>query len=131
MHEKSAEAGYAALLAYREHEKLLEGEEQVAEMLRVGRLALLYATLDEQTAATEDGRLAPWTGETDIFITPGHRFRLCDGLMTNFHQPRSTLMMLVAAFMGLERIRRIYAHAVAERYRFHSYGDSSLLLPGG
>ncbi|MFO7855565.1 MAG: tRNA preQ1(34) S-adenosylmethionine ribosyltransferase-isomerase QueA [Paracoccaceae bacterium] len=84
-----------------------------------------------ETAATEDGRLVPWTGETDIFITPGHRFRLCDGLMTNFHQPRSTLMMLVAAFMGLERIRRIYGHAVAERYRFHSYGDSSLLLPAG
>ena len=84
-----------------------------------------------ETAADETGRLHPFRGETDIFITPGHRFRICDGLMTNFHQPRSTLMMLVAALMGLERIRRIYAHAVAERYRFHSYGDSSLLLPRG
>lgn len=84
-----------------------------------------------ETAAGEDGVLRPFRGETDIFITPGHRFRICDGLMTNFHQPRSTLMMLVSALMGMERIRRIYAHAIAARYRFHSYGDSSLLLPEG
>ncbi|MEM9198408.1 MAG: tRNA preQ1(34) S-adenosylmethionine ribosyltransferase-isomerase QueA [Pseudomonadota bacterium] len=73
---------------------------------------------------------AAWQGETDIFITPGYRFRTADGLMTNFHLPRSTLMMLVSALMGLERIREIYAHAIAQKYRFFSYGDTSLLLPG-
>ena len=81
-----------------------------------------------ETAAST-GHLAPWRGETDIFIRPGHRFRVADGLMTNFHLPKSTLMILVAAFMGLERIRRVYAHALAHDYRFLSYGDASLLLP--
>ncbi|EAR50543.1 S-adenosylmethionine:tRNA ribosyltransferase-isomerase [Oceanicola granulosus HTCC2516] len=82
-----------------------------------------------ETAARASGEIAPWTGETDIFIYPGFEFRVADGLMTNFHLPRSTLMMLVSAFMGMERVRAIYAHAVAERYRFFSYGDASLLLP--
>ncbi len=82
-----------------------------------------------ETAADETGRLQPWKGETDIFITPGYRFRLTDALITNFHLPKSTLMMLVSALMGPERIREIYAHAIAERYRFFSYGDGSLLLP--
>ena len=80
-------------------------------------------------AADPGGRLAPWAGETDIFIRPGHQFRIADGLMTNFHLPRSTLMMLVSALMGIERVRAIYAHAIARRYRFYSYGDASLLLP--
>ncbi|PRX31889.1 S-adenosylmethionine:tRNA ribosyltransferase-isomerase [Meinhardsimonia xiamenensis] len=84
-----------------------------------------------ESAAPEPGRVAPFRGETDIFIRPGYDFRIADGLMTNFHLPKSTLMMLVSALMGLERIRQIYAHAVAERYRFFSYGDASLLLPGG
>lgn len=83
-----------------------------------------------ETAAVGEGRVAPWSGETDIFIRPGFRFRVADGLMTNFHLPKSTLLMLVAAMVGLERTRAIYAHAVAERYRFFSYGDASLLLPG-
>jgi S-adenosylmethionine:tRNA ribosyltransferase-isomerase len=82
-----------------------------------------------ESAAGEDGRIAPYRAETDIFIRPGHRFRGIDGLMTNFHLPRSTLVMLVAALMGTERIRALYAHAIAERYRFYSYGDSSLLIP--
>jgi S-adenosylmethionine:tRNA ribosyltransferase-isomerase len=82
-----------------------------------------------ETAATGPRQIRPWVGETDIFIRPGHVFRAVDGLMTNFHLPRSTLIMLVAAFIGLERTRALYAHAVAERYRFFSYGDSSLLLP--
>jgi S-adenosylmethionine:tRNA ribosyltransferase-isomerase len=82
-----------------------------------------------ESAAGEDGLVRPFRGETDIFITPGYRFRVTDGLMTNFHLPKSTLMMLVSALMGVERIRRIYAHAVTERYRFFSYGDASLLLP--
>ncbi len=84
-----------------------------------------------ETAATAPGRSPPGRGETDIFIRPGHRFRIADGLMTNFHLPKSTLLMLVSALMGTERIRAIYAHAIAHRYRFFSYGDASLLLPGG
>lgn len=84
-----------------------------------------------ESAAGEDGRVRPFRGETDIFITPGHRFRATDGLMTNFHLPRSTLFMLVSALMGVERMRALYAHAIRERYRFYSYGDGSLLLPRG
>jgi S-adenosylmethionine:tRNA ribosyltransferase-isomerase len=84
-----------------------------------------------ESAAREDGALAPWQGPTDIFITPGFRFRIADGLMTNFHLPKSTLMMLVSALMGSGRIRAIYAHAIAGKYRFFSYGDASLLLPHG
>lgn len=82
-----------------------------------------------ETAATGPGQIGAWTGKTDIFITPGFRFQIADGLMTNFHLPKSTLMMLVSALMGQDRIRAIYAHAIAQRYRFFSYGDSSLLLP--
>ncbi len=81
-------------------------------------------------SAVQSGVVQPFRGETDIFITPGHRFRAADALMTNFHLPRSTLMMLVSALMGVERVREIYAHAVTARYRFFSYGDASLLLPG-
>ncbi|MFQ1700979.1 tRNA preQ1(34) S-adenosylmethionine ribosyltransferase-isomerase QueA [Loktanella agnita] len=82
-------------------------------------------------SAAVDGRLEPWTGPTDIFITPGFNFQIVDGLMTNFHLPKSTLMMLVSALMGVERIKSIYDHAIAEEYRFFSYGDASLLLPQG
>jgi S-adenosylmethionine:tRNA ribosyltransferase-isomerase len=82
-----------------------------------------------ESAATAKGKIAPWTGETDIFITPGFDFAIADGLMTNFHLPKSTLMMLVSALMGTGRMRDVYAHAIAEKYRFFSYGDSSLLLP--
>nr|WP_237684944.1 tRNA preQ1(34) S-adenosylmethionine ribosyltransferase-isomerase QueA [Szabonella alba] len=83
-----------------------------------------------ESAADAQGQMQPWRGETDIFIYPGYRFRVTDGLMTNFHLPKSTLLMLVAALMGQERMRDAYAHAVAEGYRFFSYGDASLLLPG-
>jgi S-adenosylmethionine:tRNA ribosyltransferase-isomerase len=82
-----------------------------------------------ESAARADGTVRPWLGETDIFITPGFAFRACDALVTNFHLPKSTLLMLVSAFMGVERVRGIYAHAVAEGYRFFSYGDASLLVP--
>ncbi|MFS4438967.1 tRNA preQ1(34) S-adenosylmethionine ribosyltransferase-isomerase QueA [Paracoccaceae bacterium GXU_MW_L88] len=81
--------------------------------------------------AAQSGTIAPWRGETDIFIRPGFSFNATDGLMTNFHLPKSTLMMLVSALMGRERITQIYAHAINARYRFFSYGDSSLLLPKG
>ena len=83
-----------------------------------------------ETAADEAGTLHPWAGETDIFITPGYRFRIADLMVTNFHLPRSTLLMLVAAFSGLERIKTAYAHAVEAGYRFYSYGDACLLHPG-
>ncbi len=82
-----------------------------------------------ETAARNTGEVTPWQGETDIFIYPGFRFQVSDGLMTNFHLPKSTLILLVSAFLGAERIRRLYAHAIAHRYRFFSYGDASLLLP--
>ncbi|PYE85795.1 tRNA preQ1(34) S-adenosylmethionine ribosyltransferase-isomerase QueA [Pseudoroseicyclus aestuarii] len=79
--------------------------------------------------AGQGGFIQPWRGETDIFIRPGYRFQVAHGLMTNFHLPKSTLMMLVSALMGMDRVRGIYDHALAERYRFFSYGDASLLLP--
>ncbi len=82
-----------------------------------------------ESAASPDGTLHPWEGETDIFIYPGYRFRVTDALMTNFHLPKSTLVMLVAALMGETAIRTIYDHAIAKGYRFFSYGDSSLLIP--
>ncbi len=81
-----------------------------------------------ETAARE-GQIAPWEGDTDIFITPGFDFQVADALMTNFHLPKSTLMMLVSALMGAQTIKDIYAHAITEQYRFFSYGDASLLLP--
>jgi len=82
-----------------------------------------------ESAATETGTLQPWRGGTDIFIYPGYRFRVTDALMTNFHLPKSTLLMLVSALMGTGRMRRVYDHAIREGYRFFSYGDASLLIP--
>src|SRR5665648_119790 len=82
-----------------------------------------------ESAADEAGILKPFSAETDIFITPGYRFRVVDRLITNFHLPRSTLFMLVSAFSGLETMQRAYAHAIATGYRFYSYGDACLLSP--
>ncbi len=106
-------------------------EEINATRARGGRIIPVGTTALRliESAADEAGRMRPWEGETDIFITPGYRFRVSDALMTNFHLPKSTLMMLVSALMGPARIREIYAHAIAARYRFFSYGDASLLLP--
>jgi S-adenosylmethionine:tRNA ribosyltransferase-isomerase len=81
-----------------------------------------------ETAVDESGRLQPFDGETALFITPGYRFRAVDVLMTNFHLPRSTLFMLVAAFAGLDAMRAAYTHAIAAGYRFYSYGDACLLF---
>jgi S-adenosylmethionine:tRNA ribosyltransferase-isomerase len=83
-----------------------------------------------ESAAREDGTIAPFEGDTAIFITPGYRFQAVDGLITNFHLPRSTLFMLVSALMGLDVMKSAYGHAISRDYRFYSYGDSSLLLPG-
>lgn len=95
-------------------------------VIAVGTTAL---RLIETAART--GTLRPWVGDTDIFIYPGFQFQITDGLMTNFHLPKSTLLMLVAALMGKARMDSIYAHAIAQNYRFFSYGDASLLLPDG
>jgi S-adenosylmethionine:tRNA ribosyltransferase-isomerase len=80
-------------------------------------------------SAGVSGQIVPWRGPTDIFIYPGFQFQIADALMTNFHLPKSTLMMLVSALMGRERIDLIYAHAISKGYRFFSYGDASLLIP--
>lgn len=82
-----------------------------------------------ESAADEHGLVQPFEGDTDIFITPGYRFKAIGGLMTNFHLPKSTLFMLVSALMGRDTMQAAYAHAIAQEYRFYSYGDSSLLLP--
>jgi S-adenosylmethionine:tRNA ribosyltransferase-isomerase len=82
-----------------------------------------------ESAASDDGTIHPFEGDTAIFITPGYRFNAIDGLITNFHLPRSTLFMLVSALMGLEVMKSVYAHAIKAGYRFYSYGDASLLLP--
>ena len=94
-----------------------------ARVVAVGTTALRLL----ETAAAEDGSLRPFAGETELFITPGYRFKVADVLMTNFHLPRSTLFMLVAAFSGLDTMRAAYAHAIAVGYRFYSYGDACLL----
>jgi len=105
--------------------KINETKKAGGRIISVGTTALRVL----ETAATEAGRLAAWDGSTDIFISPGYRFKSVDGLITNFHLPRSTLMMLVAGFVGMERMNAIYRHAVQSKYRFYSYGDASLLFP--
>jgi S-adenosylmethionine:tRNA ribosyltransferase-isomerase len=81
-----------------------------------------------ETAARAEGRIQSYRGETEVFMTPGFSFKAVDGLLTNFHMPRTTLLMLVAALAGTEFLRRAYAEAVRERYRFYSYGDAMLIL---
>ena len=82
----------------------------------------------EHTARAHGGEIPPGRGETDLFITPGFRFRAVEALLTNFHLPKSTLLMLVSAFAGKEFLFRAYEHAIEERYRFYSYGDCKLIL---
>jgi S-adenosylmethionine:tRNA ribosyltransferase-isomerase len=82
-----------------------------------------------ESAAGGDGMIRPFEDDTAIFITPGYRFKAVDGLVTNFHLPRSTLFMLVSALMGLDVMKAAYVHAIEQGYRFYSYGDASLLLP--
>ena len=107
-------------------QRLNEARAAGGRLIAVGTTSLRLL----ESAAGDDGTIHPFAGDTAIFITPGYRFRAVDGLMTNFHLPRSTLFMLVSALMGRERMREVYVHAIASAYRFYSYGDSSLLLPG-
>ena len=121
---------------HRMHEEWGEiGDDVAARLNRVraagGRIVAIGTTAARllESAACEDGTIAAFRGATNIFIHPGYRFRAVDVLMTNFHLPRSTLFMLVAAFSGLECMKAAYAHAIANGYRFYSYGDASLLFP--
>jgi S-adenosylmethionine:tRNA ribosyltransferase-isomerase len=121
---------------HRMHSEWGRIEAPVAERLNAaraagGRLIAVGTTSLRllESAADEGGQVQAFAGDTDIFITPGYRFRAVDGLITNFHLPRSTLFMLVSALMGRERMQAAYAHAIANGYRFYSYGDGSLLLP--
>ena len=106
-------------------ERLRQAKASGNRIIAVGTTSLRLL----ESAARQTGRIDAFEGDTDIFITPGFPFRAVDGLMTNFHLPKSTLMMLVSALMGRERMMEAYAHAIASEYRFYSYGDSSLLLP--
>ncbi|MBU6371589.1 MAG: tRNA preQ1(34) S-adenosylmethionine ribosyltransferase-isomerase QueA [Alphaproteobacteria bacterium] len=119
------------------HEEWREVSEDVAEALRraraEGRRIIAVGTTALRTlesAVDEAGRIRAVAGDTDLFILPGFRFHVCDGLWTNFHLPRSTLFMLVCAFAGEARMKAAYAHAIAQGYRFYSYGDASLLWRG-
>jgi S-adenosylmethionine:tRNA ribosyltransferase-isomerase len=120
-HKMHAEWGHVTQSAV---DTILAARKAGGRIIPVGTTALRLI----ETAA-RGGTLVPWTGETDIFIYPGFKFHVSDGLMTNFHLPKSTLLMLVAAFMGKARMDAVYAHAIAQNYRFFSYGDASLLLP--
>ena len=121
-HKMHAERGVInAEVAERLNETRMRGGHIVA----VGTTALRLL----ESAADENGRIQAFDGATDIFITPGYRFRAADLLMTNFHLPRSTLFMLVAAFSGLATMKRAYGHAIRSGYRFYSYGDACLLHP--
>lgn len=122
--------------AHRMHAEWGRIDEHCAERLntvrqRGGRVIAVGTTSLRllESATGRDGMVRSFEGDTSIFITPGYTFRAVDGLMTNFHLPRSTLFMLVSALMGLERMQDAYAHAIRESYRFYSYGDASLLLP--
>jgi S-adenosylmethionine:tRNA ribosyltransferase-isomerase len=122
------------LADHRMHPEWGEVDAKTAERLNAarragGRIVCVGTTSLRllESATGEDGVVRPFVGETAIFITPGYRFRAADGLMTNFHLPKSTLFMLVAAFAGLQVMRAAYAHAVTHGYRFYSYGDASLL----
>jgi S-adenosylmethionine:tRNA ribosyltransferase-isomerase len=105
-------------------ERILAAKAAGGRIVAVGTTSLRLL----ETASRATGTLRPFSGDTDIFITPGFRFHAVDVLMTNFHLPKSTLFMLVSAFAGMDVMRQAYAHAITEKYRFYSYGDSSLLM---
>ena len=121
-HKMHSETGYVSPKAAAEINQTFESGRRV---IPVGTTALRLI----ETAAKKKGVIAPWSGATDIFIYPGYKFKIASGLMTNFHLPKSTLLMLVSALMGQIRVKEIYDHAITKNYRFFSYGDASLLIP--
>ena len=121
-HKMSSEWGEVSPLAA---EKVNDVRASGGRIVAVGSTALRLL----ETASDEKGILRPYVGETDLFITPGYHFKVVNFLMTNFHLPRSTLFMLVAAFSGVQRMHAAYAHAIERGYRFYSYGDASFLSP--
>ena len=122
-HKMHSEWGHISEAAAAE---IAETKSKGGRVIPVGTTAL---RLIETASRDEDGKIQPWTGKTDIFIYPGFKFNVTDALMTNFHLPQSTLLMLVSALVGQERVKAIYDHAVENGYRFFSYGDASLLIP--
>ncbi len=121
--------------AHRMHAERYEVPQGTADLINSarpeGRRVIAVGTTTVralETAALQDGRVRPGEGSSELFITPGFRFQVIDGLVTNFHLPRSTLLMLVSAFAGRERVLKAYSAAVSERYRFYSYGDAMLVL---
>jgi S-adenosylmethionine:tRNA ribosyltransferase-isomerase len=121
-HKMHAEIGHIDQVAA---DKINATRKSGGRVIAVGTTSLRLL----ESAANEDGSIHPCSGPTEIFITPGYKFRAIDGLMTNFHLPKSTLFMLVSALMGAERMKQAYEHAIRSGYRFYSYGDASLLLP--
>jgi S-adenosylmethionine:tRNA ribosyltransferase-isomerase len=119
MHKERGEVTFEAAA------EILATKSEGGRVIPVGTTVLRLV----ETAARGAGEIAPWKGATDIFIYPGFEFHVADALMTNFHLPKSTLIMLVSAFIGAERTKKLYSHAVSQRYRFFSYGDASLLVP--
>jgi S-adenosylmethionine:tRNA ribosyltransferase-isomerase len=121
------------LAAHRMHREWFEVGDPVVQAVAQARqrgariVAVGTTSLRALESAARGGTLEPSRGETDLFIAPGYEFRVVDQLITNFHLPRSTLLMLVSAFAGFDAVRHLYAHAIAQRYRFFSYGDSMLL----
>jgi len=126
-----------AVSANRLHSERLRVPGEVCDVIRSTRasggrvIAVGTTSVRALEAASRDGNIEPFDGETDIFIYPGYRFQSVDALLTNFHLPQSSLLMLVAAFAGRERILAAYRHAVEEQYRFFSYGDAMFVLPEG
>ena len=116
--------GETGFLEHAAAERLNRARAEGGRIIAVGTTSLRLL----ESAASQDGRFQPFAGETALFITPGYWFRAVDALITNFHLPRSTLFMLVAAFCGLDEMQRAYAHAITAGYRFYSYGDACLLF---
>lgn len=125
------------LSEHRMHAERAHLSQPAADQINAARAAggrsIAVGTTSMRTleSASGNGVLAPYDADTDIFIRPGHQFRACDGLLTNFHLPRSTLFVLVCAFMGVDLMKAAYQHAIDKHYRFFSYGDACLLLPNG
>lgn len=123
------------ILANRLHSERLQLDEACCDAVRQTRqeggrvIAVGTTSVRALESAAQKGELRPFSGETDLFILPGHKFRTIDAMITNFHLPRSSLLMLVAAFAGTQRVLHAYEHAVQEEYRFFSYGDSMFLTP--